>query len=403
MTDMTPTLPKLPFAVFDEFGNGADDRVMEYGEQCARAAVEARTPDEKAIVEPGTWAELMLMMESSAWDGVVQLADALSNIEDFAKAATPPAVEARVPSGWPETCDGKEQEAWEAWAKSEGLSMECHPLHYLFLNATTYKARDAWKAGLRYASEQARAALSAAPAAPQAEPEQRTLEKIEQLKFDIRQAMIEYGSAYKAGHDNGIKEASGRGCRLIDELAAAALGRAVAEPGWFSVNLAEMILSDCGHSTDYTPLLNKVAARIDKHVEEILSATQPPTQQASAQGEQAQKASAQPTQAAKDVQWPKARDVGRYGDMSPSAHMRVGLDSDNDVYVSVWDENGGGSVEFCNPGGGGGGSSTKTRLALLELMCAMEADNAERSDKDWWARRRSAKAFAAMRTGEPKV
>jgi len=41
------------------------------------------------------------------------------------------------------------------------------------------------------------------------------------------------------------------------------------------------------------------------------------------------------------IQWPKARDVGRYGDMSQEAHMRVGLDSDNDVFVSVWDGAGG--------------------------------------------------------------
>lgn len=85
--------------------------------------------------------------------------------------------------------------------------------------------------------------------------------------------------------------------------------------------------------------------------------------------------------------WPKARDVGRYGDMHPRAHIRVGLDSENDAYVSVWDEDGGGSVEFCNQGGGGGGSSSRTRLALIALMVAIEADNAERPDKDWWARR----------------
>lgn len=85
--------------------------------------------------------------------------------------------------------------------------------------------------------------------------------------------------------------------------------------------------------------------------------------------------------------WPKGRDVGRYGDMSPGQHLRVGLDSDNDVYVSVWDEDGGASVEFCNPGGGGGGSSRRTREALIALMVAIEADNAERPEKDWWARR----------------
>lgn len=101
---------------------------------------------------------------------------------------------------------------------------------------------------------------------------------------------------------------------------------------------------------------------------------------------------AAPQQAdARDAQitWPKARDVGRIGDMSPSAHMRVGFDSDNDVCVSVWNENGGGSIEFCNPGGGGGGKSSSTRMALIALMVAMEADNAEKPSLDWWAQRAS--------------
>jgi hypothetical protein len=86
---------------------------------------------------------------------------------------------------------------------------------------------------------------------------------------------------------------------------------------------------------------------------------------------------------------PKARDVGRFGDMSPTDHLRVGLDSDNDVYVSVAGESGHGSVEFCT-GSNGGGSSMRTRDALINLMLAIEADNAERPDKDWWARRAQA-------------
>lgn len=94
-----------------------------------------------------------------------------------------------------------------------------------------------------------------------------------------------------------------------------------------------------------------------------------------------------PAAQAVPMTWPKARDVGRFGDMDPMDHIRVGLDSDNDVYVSVWGKDGGASVEFCNPGGGGGGSSRRTREALIALMVAMEADNAERPDKDWWARR----------------
>lgn len=83
------------------------------------------------------------------------------------------------------------------------------------------------------------------------------------------------------------------------------------------------------------------------------------------------------------VTWPVARDVGRFGDMSPKAFLRVGLDADNDVYVSVWDDDGGGSVEFCCPGAGGGKSSG-TRVALINLMAAMEADNAETPAFDWW-------------------
>ncbi|KGH24264.1 hypothetical protein [Comamonas testosteroni] len=88
-----------------------------------------------------------------------------------------------------------------------------------------------------------------------------------------------------------------------------------------------------------------------------------------------------------EITWPKARDVGRIGDMSQVAHIRVGFDSDNDVFVSVWGEKGGGSIEFCNPGGGGGGQSSRTRMALIALMVAMEADNAEKPSRDWWAQR----------------
>ena len=90
-------------------------------------------------------------------------------------------------------------------------------------------------------------------------------------------------------------------------------------------------------------------------------------------------------------QWPKARDVGRMEDMNPSGHLRVGLDGDNDVYVSAFNGEHQASVEFCN-GGGGGGRSTRTRMALIALMAAMEADNAERPDLDWWALRNGAAA-----------
>jgi hypothetical protein len=87
-----------------------------------------------------------------------------------------------------------------------------------------------------------------------------------------------------------------------------------------------------------------------------------------------------------DVQWPKARDVGRLGDMSPATHLRVGLDSENDAFVSIWSESGSATIEFCVPGSGGGRSS-RTRMALIALMVAIEADNADTPSLDWWARR----------------
>lgn len=86
------------------------------------------------------------------------------------------------------------------------------------------------------------------------------------------------------------------------------------------------------------------------------------------------------------MQRPKARDVGRIGDMSRTARLCVGLDGDGDVYVSICDEEHEASLEFCTEGLGGG-KSPRTREALIALMVAMEADNAEDPRRDWWARR----------------
>ena len=39
-----------------------------------------------------------------------------------------------------------EQKAFETWARERGLCLDMHPLHYLFLDADTNLARQAWKA-----------------------------------------------------------------------------------------------------------------------------------------------------------------------------------------------------------------------------------------------------------------
>ena len=50
----------------------------------------------------------------------------------------------------PDTCDGKEQRAFEDWAKSRDMDMSEHPLHYLFLDKETAVARNAWRAAIEY-------------------------------------------------------------------------------------------------------------------------------------------------------------------------------------------------------------------------------------------------------------
>lgn len=60
---------------------------------------------------------------------------------------------AQEPVAWPGLCDGIEQDAFEAWAKSEHFDMAQHPLHWLFLNPRTDASRSGWKAGLVYAVE----------------------------------------------------------------------------------------------------------------------------------------------------------------------------------------------------------------------------------------------------------
>lgn len=63
----------------------------------------------------------------------------------------------------PSVCDGKEQYAFEEWAKSSDFDMTEHPLHYLFLNDSTDAARQAWKAAIEYCRK--RAALAVSPPA----------------------------------------------------------------------------------------------------------------------------------------------------------------------------------------------------------------------------------------------
>lgn len=84
-----------------------------------------------------------------------------------------------------------------------------------------------------------------------------------------------------------------------------------------------------------------------------------------------------------EVPFPKERRVRRNEDMSPRGYLELFREDDGDIIVtSCGMANGlvepGSSVQFCALGGGGGGRSEHTRRALLDLMMAMEKDNAER-------------------------
>ncbi|UPW35948.1 hypothetical protein QE320_gp106 [Pseudomonas phage EM] len=72
----------------------------------------------------------------------------LASIKSCVKAAED---NAKVLHRVPDVCDGKEQGAFEDWASKEGMNMEYHPLHWMFLDAKTYSARQGWKAALKYA------------------------------------------------------------------------------------------------------------------------------------------------------------------------------------------------------------------------------------------------------------
>ncbi len=87
-------------------------------------------------------------------------------------------------------------------------------------------------------------------------------------------------------------------------------------------------------------------------------------------------------EANKQHQWPTVHTVTRLGDMSPEAYLRVDLDTDNDVCLSIWNGCDNAGVEFCCAGAGGG-QSRFTREALINLMVAIERDNAERPSRDW--------------------
>lgn len=81
-------------------------------------------------------------------------------LKAWADSNTRPAP-AATDTGLVSNCDGKEQEAFETWAKSKRYDMHEHPLHYLFLDPKTNAAREGWNEAIRYCHSQAVELLAA--------------------------------------------------------------------------------------------------------------------------------------------------------------------------------------------------------------------------------------------------
>lgn len=75
------------------------------------------------------------------------------------------------------------------------------------------------------------------------------------------------------------------------------------------------------------------------------------------------------------------KEYSRIEDMSPDGKLKLFIQNDGDIVVSIYGRNMGemisAQVEFCSTGSGGG-RSPKTRDALVDLMRAIEEDNAKR-------------------------
>lgn len=106
-----------------------------------------------------------------------------------------------------DNCDGKEQEAFETWAKSKRFDMHEHPLHYLFLDSKTNAAREGWNEAIRYCRSQAEELLAEAR------------HELDMLKADFDDCNAER-ARLKA--DNAAKDAKAKGVEdyikgLIDD------------------------------------------------------------------------------------------------------------------------------------------------------------------------------------------
>ncbi|QDB70851.1 hypothetical protein [Pseudomonas virus PBPA162] len=118
-------------------------------------------------------------------------------------------------SSLPDVCDGKEQDAFEEWATKQGMNMQCHPMHWLFLDTKTMSARQGWKAALKY--------VRAHIAAVSAKSQQRVPDDVETFLNEVRAELLRARSKFPGDRimTIALAEEFGELCKaVLDEPAA---------------------------------------------------------------------------------------------------------------------------------------------------------------------------------------
>jgi hypothetical protein len=120
----------------------------------------------------------------------------------------------------PKSNDGKEQDAFEAWAGSERYDMTTHPMHWLFLNERTDAARQGWKAALEYVGK-----IMSAGAAAKTEQAPASARCAAERIDDMHKGVVGVFAAIKAEHQ---ASAAGAGSeQQLFEADCAAHGKAL--------------------------------------------------------------------------------------------------------------------------------------------------------------------------------
>ncbi len=139
---------------------GGDGNLFVHGDHASIKAAQKIVLERDAALARVAELEHVLRVVVNAADHGSWPTTVMHGIEKVREVLAGSGAPSKAQHSVPDVCDGKEQNAFEEWASKEGMNMERHPLHWLFLDAKTYSARQGWKAALKYA----RNMLAAAPA-----------------------------------------------------------------------------------------------------------------------------------------------------------------------------------------------------------------------------------------------